>query len=100
MQNRVSLARKQRIYVDARLFGQLFEAVAHQFVRHENLALFLRKLVESIVESLQQHGARVSCIRTGTGPGKQLVEQELFAFLVKLCRLDSARLAGLSAKQV
>ena len=51
--------------------ADLFEAVTHQLVGDEYLALFVRQLVQSGAHFFQQHASRVRCVRSGIGRGQQ-----------------------------
>src|SRR5579862_2273015 len=76
VQDGVMLARKQRIDAYARLGGEFLEAAPFEFVRDENLALFLGQLVDRGIELVEQDAARVSRLRTRLGRREQVFERQ------------------------
>src|SRR5262249_24344135 len=76
MQDCAMLTRKQRIHTHARLLGNLLEAVTHQLVGDEYLALLLRQLVEGLLQFLQQYASSVGRLGSSIWRRKYVFQQE------------------------
>src|ERR1700738_2648464 len=73
VQDCVMLAREQRVYTDASLFGKLFEAVTQELVSHEYFALLFGQFVQGRIHLLEQHTSGVGRLRSSVWRGQQIL---------------------------
>ena len=74
------LPREQRIHANSSFRCNFLEAVAHQLVGYEDLALLLRQFVERLVQFLEEHVSCVGGIGSGIRGWKQVFQREFLAF--------------------
>src|SRR5262249_43942522 len=77
VENRVVLARQQRVEWHTRLGRELFEAAPLDLVSDEHLALFRRELGQRGLDLVEQHAARVLRLRAAARRRKELVQIEI-----------------------
>src|SRR5579871_3174366 len=76
VQDCVMFAREQRVHTQTGLGGYLLEAASLEFVSDKDIALHRRKLIEGVVQGVDQQVARVYCFGTGLCGGKKIFEYE------------------------
>src|SRR5580658_15131 len=99
MEDRVALAREQRIDAQPALPRQLLKTAALHLMRHENPTLLFRQLIERGGQLFYQHTARVGRFRPAVGRWQQIFEARRPAFVIDY-RNVRERLRLLLAKPV